>query len=192
MDLQHINVKLIAEKDGHIDLEPVIPVFHSWIQDRVCEELLLDVADYRHVHAGPGVVLIGHESNYSVDNGGGRLGVLYNRKAVVEGTRQDRLVQATRAAILACQRLEGDARLKQRIRFNGRELDLFINDRLLAPNVDATREVLEPELRKFLQRLFGGAEYSLQYDRDPRHLFSLTVKAAQGAAPTVLLKNLLS
>ena len=192
MDLQHINVKLIAEKDGNIDLEPVIPVFHSWIQDRACEELLLDVADYRHVHAGPGVVLIGHEANYSVDNAGERLGILYNRKAVVEGTHQDRLTQATRAAILACQSLESDARLKQRIRFNGRELDLFINDRLLAPNVDQTREVLEPELRTFFQKLFGGREYSLQCDRDPRRLFSLTVQAAQPITSAALLKNLLS
>ena len=57
MELQHVNVKLLVKNPQEVDLEPLIPVFHGWIQDQVCEELLLDVADYRHVYAGPGVVL---------------------------------------------------------------------------------------------------------------------------------------
>ena len=68
MELQHINVKLLLDPATEADLEPLIPIFHNWIQDRLCPELLLDIADYRHVHAGPGVVLIGREANYSVDN----------------------------------------------------------------------------------------------------------------------------
>ena len=49
-------------------------VFHQWIRDSVCPEMLIDVADYRHVPAGPGVMLIGHEANYSLDNRENRLG----------------------------------------------------------------------------------------------------------------------
>src|SRR4029077_10076795 len=67
MELQHVNVKLIVRTPEEVDLEPLIPIFHGWIQGRVCDELLLDIADYRHVPAGPGVVLIGHEADYSVD-----------------------------------------------------------------------------------------------------------------------------
>ncbi|PYU19621.1 MAG: hypothetical protein DMG32_24145 [Acidobacteria bacterium] len=67
MHLEHVNVKLLVKSPEEVDLEPLIPVFHSWIQAQVFEELLLDVADYRHVPAGPGVVLIGHQANYSVE-----------------------------------------------------------------------------------------------------------------------------
>src|ERR1700746_3625292 len=110
--LQHINVKLLVQNPEEVDLEPLIPVFHEWIRDQVGEGLLLDVADYRHVDAGPGVVLIGHEGNYSVDNTDGRLGVRYNRKAAVNGSNQDALRQAMRASLVACQRLESEPRLE--------------------------------------------------------------------------------
>src|SRR5580693_7012882 len=106
MELQHVNVKLLVQNQGEIDLEPLIPVFHGWIQDQVGEGLLIDIADYRHVDGGPGVVLIGHEGNYSVDNTDHRLGIRYNRKAVLDGNNQDRLKQAAHAALKACQRLE--------------------------------------------------------------------------------------
>ena len=91
-------MKLLVKEPEEADLESLIPMFHGWIQRQVFEELLLDVADYRHVHAGPGVILIGHEANYSVDNTDERWGVRYNRKAVVNGNNQDRLRQAMRAA----------------------------------------------------------------------------------------------
>src|SRR5271157_2973589 len=111
MEIQHVNVKLFVKNAEGVDLEALIPAFHSWIQNQANDELLLDVADYRHVRSGPGVVLIGHQGNYSLDNSGGRLGVRYNRKAVLEGTNQDRLVQATQAALAACQRLENEPSL---------------------------------------------------------------------------------
>jgi hypothetical protein len=192
LDIQHVNVKLMVQNPNAVDLEPVIPIFHRWIQERACEELLLDVADYRHVPAGPGVVLIGHEANYSVDNTGNRLGVRYNRKAVLDGSAQDRLEQAVRAAIGACQRLENDSQLHGSIRFNGHEMEMFVNDRLLAPNSDGTCEALEPEIRALCQRLFGGTEYSLRHERsDPRKLFSVSIRTEKSFKPNELLENLL-
>src|ERR1700688_3000945 len=171
MQLQHVNVKLFVQNPQDADLEPLIPVFQSWIQDQTNGELLLDVADYRHVEAGPGVVLIGHQGNYSVDNTDNRLGVRYNRKAVLNGSNQDRLEQAARAALSACRRLEEEPRLGGKLRFNGREIEIFINDRLLAPNSDQTREALASDLRVFSQKLFQGSEYSVSYDaNDPRKL----------------------
>ena len=112
MDLQNVNFKLVVEKPEEVDLEPLVPIFHNWIQNQVCEELLLDVADYRHVPEGPGVILIGHQANYSVDNTENRLAVRYNRKAAVEGSNQERLKQAAKAALTACQRLEAEPRMQ--------------------------------------------------------------------------------
>jgi hypothetical protein len=190
MELQHVNVKLFVQNAADVDLEPLIPVFHTWIQDQASGELLLDVADYRHVQAGPGVVLIGHEGNYSVDNTDNRLGVRYNRKAALDGSNQDRLAQAARAALTVCQRLEADSRLDGRLRFNGQEIEIFINDRLLAPNSDATREAAAPEVETFAGKLFQGVEYSTSYERDPRKLFAVSIKAARPLFVADLLERL--
>src|ERR1700693_4077821 len=127
MQLQHVNVKLLVQNPEGANREPLIPVFHSWIENQNGDELLIDVADYTHVPAGPGIVLIGHQGNYSVDNTGDRLGVRYNRKAACEGGNQDCLAQAARAALTACQRLEAEPRLDGKFRFNGQDIEIFIN-----------------------------------------------------------------
>src|SRR5208337_2157557 len=134
MEFQHVNVKLFVKNAEEFDLASLIPVFHSWIQNQASGELLLDVADYRHVRSGPGVVLIGHQGNYSLDDTGNRQGVQYNRKAAMGGDNQDRLAQATQSALAACHRLETEPRLDGAIQFDGHEIEVSINDRLLAPN----------------------------------------------------------
>lgn len=192
MELNHINVKLLVKDPERVDLEPVVPVFHSWIQKQVWDERLIDVADYRHVPAGPGVILIGHEADYSVDNTDGKLGVRYNRKAVVQGSNQRRLEQAARAALSACERLESEERLAGQLRFNGQDVEIFINDRLLAPNSDETRVALESDLRLFSDRLFAGADYSLNYGSDPRRLFTVYLRAAHPVPVADLLANIAS
>lgn len=192
MKLQHVNVKLFLKDDRGVDLEPLIPVFHGWIQEQGWEELLLDVADYRHVYSGPGVILIGHEANYSVDNSGDRPGVRYNRKAFLEGSNQDRLKQAAVAALKACRRFESDPRLDSKFLFNGREIEISINDRLLAPNKPETREAIQPELDALLSKLFAGGDYSLSYQDSPRDLFSVSVKSSGIFSAEELLQNLSS
>jgi hypothetical protein len=189
VEIQHVNVKLLLANPERVALESLVPIFHTWIQDQGCEELLLDVADYSHVHAGPGVVLIGHEANYSVDNTDNRLGVRYNRKAVVEGNNQDRLAQATRAALSACKRLEEDPRLNGSFRFNGQELDLFVNDRLLVPNSDACREALSSELQTFSNQLFGEGRFTLSYTDNSRRLFSVSVRSSNQHDTAALLNR---
>lgn len=190
IQLQHVNVKFFASDEAGVDLEPLIPIFHGWIRDRVFEEMLLDVADYRHVHEGPGVMVIGHQANYSVDNTTGRLGVRYNRKAELDGTNQDRLKQAARAALAAFQRLESEDSMKGTLRFGGREMELFINDRALAPNTDATRSAAQPELHAFFGKLFGGADYALTHETEPRRLFTVRVRADKAFSVAELLANL--
>jgi hypothetical protein len=189
IELQHVNIKLYFN-DNDADLALVIPIFHGWIQEQVFEELLIDIADYRHVHHGPGLMLIGHEADYSLDQTGGRLGLRYNRKAPLAGTNFERLIQATRAALAAAQRLEADTQLNGRLSFNGQDIQLIINDRLLAPNDEATRDIVKPDLETFAAKLFGGSEYSLSFDTDPRRLLSATLHAAGRFSAGQLLKNL--
>ena len=190
IQLQHVNVKLLASDPALVRLELLIPIFHGWIRDRVFEELLLDVADYQHVPEGPGVMVIGHEGNYSVDNRDGRLGVRYNRKAALDGTNQNRLKQAARAALTAFQRLEGEPTLNGKLRFDGREIELFVNDRALAPNREATRVAAQPELHAFFAKLFAGADYGLSHMTEPRRLFGVRVKTSKPFTLAQLLGNL--
>ena len=190
IQLQHVNVKLIASEGAGVDLEPLIPIFHGWIRDRDFDELLLDVADYRHVPEGPGVMVIGHRANYSVDNTDGRLGVRYNRKASLDGTNQDRLAQAARAALAAFQRLETAETLDGKLRFGGRDVEVFINDRALAPNNDATRAAAQPELDAFFRKLFGGAGYTVTQETEPRRLFGVRAKSNKSFTLAELLANL--
>jgi hypothetical protein len=188
IELQHINVKLLLKDPENLNLDSVIPIFHSWIQEQVFDELLLDVADYRHVKHGPGLILIGHEADYSVDNTDGLLGIRYNRKAPLPGTNLDRLIQATRSALVACQRLESDSRLSGKFHFNGQDIQLVINDRLLAPNTEKTRQAAAPHFQLLGKKLLGHAE--LTYNVDPRRLLTATLRSSRPFSTGELLNNL--
>lgn len=187
MNVQHINIKFFVENPESVKLDEFSGVFNNWIQRRVTPELLLDVADYLHVHNGPGILLIGHEADYSLDNRAGRLGLLYNRKAKLDGSVQDKLAQAARAALTAARLLEKENGVK----FNGREAQVLINDRLLVPNTQETFSVLEPDLRTFFNRLYTGSEYTLTHSSpDPRERFAVDVKAGTNFDVEILLKTL--
>jgi len=190
MQLQHVNVKLLVRNPEEARLEPLVPVFHSWIENQNGDELLIDVADYSHVPAGPGVVLIGHEGNYSVDNSGNRLGVRYNRKAALDGGNQASLSQAMRAALTACRRLEAEPRLDGKFQFNGQDIEIFVNDRMVAPNTADTQIELNSDFQLFFQKLFGRKEYSFSYGADPRSLFTVHVKVARPVSAAGLLETL--
>lgn len=192
IELQHINVKFLLQPQEGIDLEPLIPVFHGWIQEQPFPELLIDVADYRHVPSGPGVMIIGHEADYSVDNTDGRLGVRYARKEILNSNNHERLKQAARSALTALKRLEENTALPVKLRFGGNEAEIVINDRLLAPNRPEIQKALEPELRKFADQLFGAGAYQLTWQSDPRCLLGAKLKASQQFDVNKLIQNLQS
>jgi hypothetical protein len=186
MDVQQVNVKFFVENPESVDLEPFLTIFNNWIQSHATEELLVDVADYRHVFAGPGVVLIGHEANYSLDNTGNRLGLLYNRKAEIPGTNHERLRQAVRATLLAAQQLEKEQNLK----FSGQEAQVIINDRLIAPNTQETFAELEPDLRVLFNQLYGQDNYEFERNSDPRERLTVNIRSSQPFDVQTLLGSL--
>ncbi|HVF26118.1 MAG TPA: hypothetical protein VNA23_09530 [Anaerolineales bacterium] len=185
MNVQHINIKLFIDNPQSVNLADYSAVFNTWIQKHALNELLIDVADYLHVQNGPGLLLIGHEADYSLDNRAGRLGLLYNRKKQLEGTTQEKLTQATRALLIAAQLLEKENGLQ----FNTREIQVLINDRLLVPNTVETFVALEPELRTFFDKLFDGTEYEISYKTDPRERFTVEIKAVTRFDVETLLNN---
>jgi hypothetical protein len=189
LELQHINVKLLLSEQAGLDLQALIPVFHSWIQEQPFNELLLDVADYTHVKDGPGVLLVGHEADYSIDNTDGRLGVRYNRKAPLGGSNHDKLRQGFRAVLNASERLAQEATVKEYFKIGGQDIEVVINDRLIAPNDEETRKLLDPDFRQFFDVLLGANEYSLQYEADRRKLFGVRVHSQQAFLTQTLLQK---
>jgi hypothetical protein len=166
--IQHINLKIFVDNPTALNMADVVPVFHQWIRDSVCPEMLIDVADYLHVFEGPGILLIGLEANYSLDDRENHPGLLYNRKAELEGTFESRLAQAHGAALAACDRLEKDPAFTGKLKFNRNAIEIFVNDRLLAPNNDETWQALEPGVSKS----FPG--FTIRRVGEPRDLFRVS------------------
>ena len=179
MDPQHASAKIYVDGDLTVDPARFIDVFHGWIKESSLDELLIDVADYRHVPAGPGVLLIAHEADYSMDNAGGRWGLLYNRKAPLDGTAADCFRQALSSAAMACCLLEDELAGEGPLRFSRHQFDLSINDRALAPNTPETYAAVKPVLEGLLSEMLGHDDFTLSHQSDPRRLFGVAVKVAK-------------
>ena len=171
--MQHVNIKLFAETP--VDLAAAIPVFHRWIRDEVCPELLIDVADYRHVPDGPGVMLVGHQASYSLDSARGRLGLLYNRKAGIGDA--DGLGTAWEAVSAAARRLEREPEFAGSLRFPASEIELTLNDRLLYPNTEETWNALRGEIEAFFDSVYGAGAWTAERTAGPRERFRVSVRA---------------
>jgi hypothetical protein len=196
MQSHKLSLKFFADDASAVGALPAhafLNVFHSWIQRQALpDHLLIDVADYQHVHHGPGIVLVSHEANLYTDTGEGRLGLLYQRKQPLPGTARlrDRLAQVFAAALRACAKLEDDPALRGRLRFRTDEVVFRINDRLLAPNTPETYREVEPELRAFLAQLYPGDEVELEPRHSPLSLFEVRIRVPAAAPAGELLERL--
>ena len=193
MDSHKLIVKFFAEDPAPVPLAEFVPVFHGFIQQKALpDHLLIDVADYQHVHHGPGIVLVSHEANFYTDTGEGRLGLMYQRKQPLAGadTLRDGLAPVFAAALRACVRLEDEPALSGRLRFRTDEAVVRINDRLLAPNTPETYRQVEPELRAFLSDLYPGEQVALEPRHSPLTLFEVRIKVSGRAPARDLLERL--
>ena len=188
MELQKINVKFFVAEPSGISLDSFIDVFHSWIQG--AEGEYYDIADYGHVPAGPGIVLIADEANISIDNNDNRLGLLYNRKRPLEGSNGEKLAASVKSALRYCRRLEDEPRLEGRLHFRGEEAVVMINDRLIAPNTDETFSALRPDIEALATRLFGQTEFAIERESDPGRRFGVRIRTAAPLTTKTLLENL--
>jgi hypothetical protein len=186
MNVQHINVKFYIQNPESVDLESYNKIFNTWIQEHRTEDMLVDVADYLHVHHGPGIMLIGHEANYSLDNTEGRLGLLYNRKLQENGSTEEKLIQAFRAVLTVAQVLEKENGLQ----IYTNEVQVILNDRFLVPNTEETFTTLKPDFQNFFDKLYNGATYTFERNQELRQRFILNVKTDSAQSIESLLEHL--
>ncbi len=184
---QQLSVKLFAHDPAAVDLAGFIPIFHRWIQEsRLAGRLLIDVADYRHVANGPGIVLISHEAHYAVDSEHGPLGLQCARRRDEPGPLEDKLASGFRDTLTACRHLEEDP--ARPIRFRTDRARVAILSRRFAPGPeswDAARSAFE----SFTARLYQDLPLKLEPSSDPRAPFTVDIEVPGAPGLAALLER---
>ena len=176
MDFHRLGVKFFAADPASIHLDDFIPIFHSWIQKQSLDKhLLIDIHDYSHMHQGPGILLVAHEGNFSIDMTDGRPGLLYYRKTPAALPPAEHVAMILRSALQAVRLLE---------KFSTDEFVIIANDRLAAPNNEKTFTELQPILTAALKQVFDRSTFTLtRATKDPAERFAVhAVTSTSGAA----------
>ena len=170
MEVHRLGIKFFAADPSSIRLEDFIPVFHGWIQKQNLDgHLLIDLHDYSHMHQGPGILLVAHEGNFSIDMSDGRPGLLYYRKALTSLSPVEHLTMIFKSALQACRLLEKDTHM----RFNVDEVLVIANDRLNAPNDEKTLSALQSILVSALKQAVGKDFKLTRSSDDPKERFAV-------------------
>jgi hypothetical protein len=148
MELSRFGLKLFLTDPAAMPEKNFVPIFHSWIQKQAVEKhQLVDVHDYSHIHHGPGILLVGHEGNFSTEMGEGIPGLVYFRKQPA-GSFEETLRASLKVILQAAALIEAEPGLEGRVRLRRDEFLFISNDRLLAPNNTASFEAIKPVLAK--------------------------------------------
>ncbi|MFM7439547.1 MAG: hypothetical protein ACKO2V_13255 [Snowella sp.] len=177
MDLERFCLKFFV-REGDVDETTFIPIFHEWIRLKKLPGTLIDVADYRHVPDGPGIMLISHEINYAMEHGGGQFGLSAQRKLGEGSTHQEKIVDLAKRTATFGALLESESSLAGQLRLEGGKFLYIANDRLQAPNTDEAFAALKPDLEAAATQLYGGQQVSItRLENDPRDRLTAVVEA---------------
>ena len=188
MELQKVNVKLFIQPSYPVPLTDFIEIFHSWIQ--ATDGIYHDVADYSHMEAGPGIVLVANDANISIDESGNRRGLLYSRKKALSGSNQERLRAVVRSCLEIFGKLESEPKLNGRFKSLGNEAEIAVNDRLNWPNTDESFAEMAAEIQLLGKTLFSDAQINLEREAEKRKKFAVRIKASRSFAIDELLRRL--
>lgn len=187
LQIHKLGVKLFLCPTDGLDFGDFIAIFNQWIQDQpIPEHLLIDVHDYRHVHNGPGVLLVGHQGNFSLDFGEGRPGLVYYRKQPMKGAAKSCLRTCLQILLQACRLLLQTEPFGKSLEFETNEILIFSNDRLQAPNRKDTRVLFEQAASELLHEMAEGNGFFSYPEADPRDRFAVALKFPQCEIDTLL------
>jgi hypothetical protein len=173
MRLQRLSV-VAPFANADVDPEIFVGTFHEWVRDKTLGGLPIDVARYNHVPEGPGTVLIGFEGDYAVETSTGVPALRYTLKRDNQGSVAElvtlavgRLQQA--AATIAEQTGES-------VDFG--TITLRIADKLVAPNTDAGRQLVQADAVAAVAATLGLTDPQVSIGTlDPRDPITLVVSA---------------
>ena len=180
MNIDRFCLKFYARSGATVDEGSFIEVFHDWIRRRKLAGVLIDVADYRHVPDGPGVMLITHDINFSMEHTDGRFGLLAQRKLGPGDDHVNRIVELARSTAAFGALLESDRRVKGKLSLEGGLFHYMANDRLLAPNNESSFAALLPDLAAAAAIIYPGQKVSIsRLQNDPRDRLTIAVEAGR-------------
>ena len=188
MEMQKLNVKLFLEAPHAVPLAAFIEIFHGWIQ--TSDGIYHDIADYSHMHAGPGVVLVARNANLSIDESDLRRGLLYSQKSPLGGTNQEKLLTVLRTALEHFRKLEREPKLAGKFKLLGNEAWVAVNDRLTAPHTEESFAAAAEDIGAVARRLFGEADTTVERERDGRRRFAVQIKGPRRFTVDELLQRL--
>ncbi len=173
--------------DG-VDIDGMIGVFHGWIQRGAVPGTLIDVADYRHVHHGPVVMLVAHELDYAIDLADGDLGLRVTRKRTAGPADLRAAVgwcaaHALRAITAFADEQPPNGSLSARTD----ELRVRVLDRRAVPSTAAGAERALAELGESADELFGASGGSVTADWAPPAPVTVRIRAEDPLSPGDLL-----
>jgi hypothetical protein len=174
MNFHRLGVKFFVADSTPIRLNDFIPIFHGWIQKQnLPGHLLIDVHDYSHIHNGPGILLVAHEGNFSIDTADGRPGLFYYRKAPTALEPAEHIATILKAALQASRLLEKDGH----IRVSMDDFVVVANDRLNAANNDEAFAELRTPLAAALKQVFEREFQLTRALQDPKDRLTVRVAA---------------
>lgn len=159
MRLDKISIKFYLERGHAFPCNDLIPILHRWIREKRLPEMMIDVADYRHVHDGPKLVLVTHEANFVFDRDRGDEGLVCQRKQSLSGGPGAKIADVIASAMRCCDEIERDCGVK----FCRDRLLFIVNDRLDAENSPSSMESVVPHLRTAAAGYLKG---ELEFSRD--------------------------
>jgi hypothetical protein len=178
MDIGRFCIKFFARPGYNIDDAIFIDIFHEWIRLKKLPGILLDVADYRHVPEGPGVMLLTHDINFAMDYSEGRFGLFAQRKSGQADNHRDRILELVRATVTFGSLLEQDPRISGKISLDGGAFHYLSNDRLLAPNTNEAATAITSDLAAAAEVVYPGQTVSITpLANDPRERLAIEVTA---------------
>jgi hypothetical protein len=187
LDAQQFTVKFYAQRK--LQAEDFVPVFHEWIQEeRITDDVAIDVTSYSHVKDGPGVLLIGHGGDYAIDRSDGRCGLRFAKKRNAANDPHSRLREVFRRALQGVSWIESDRSLG--VKFDMSEVVFSIRNRLLAPNGVETVGEVAPVLRSFIGDLYETDDVTLEHIDDARDVFALRARARTSHSAKTLAERL--
>lgn len=178
---KRLSVKFFVVGQLPFDAAELVPVFQRWIQQHIVAGLLIDVVDYKHVPAGPGVILIGDATDIALDFREGRPGLLITQKRVAGDSLATALETVLDYAQDVARKLESDPALKG-LRVDPAEVEIALIDRLNTPNTAETFSAVQAGLQAALTRWYAPSAVEIApVGTDPRR--PLTVRAVSQPVP---------
>ncbi len=186
MDLDRVDVKLFVSNPESVEWSDYTEIFTRWRDED--PERWLDIADYLHMHEGPGLLLVGKAIHVSIDNRHGRPGLLYSRREPSDGTTSERIAQALKETLELAAALEREDGIG--IRFGTESVDIIANDRVRFPNIGQAAEAVRGDVSDAVLEVFGERPVEMSQEADERERLTFHVRVGAGRPVGQVLDDL--